>query len=217
MIEGAFTLFTRIDILLIGAIVSVPAVAQFEAPMRLVYVLSYLGAAVQAGVGPRMAGGGSVRDRASFERALRYLILIQALMAAPLVVWAGPITDLALGPGYEDAAHVLRALAPFAFLVGISPLLVGAVNYLGEARRRVPIVLAALAVNAAIDVLLLPEWGVEAAALGTNVGYAIYVGGHLWVCTRLLGPRRAHARGALHPRAHRGRGDVRGAGPDRHR
>jgi O-antigen/teichoic acid export membrane protein len=186
VIEGAFTLFSRIDVLLIGALVSVPAVAQFEAPMRLVYVLSYIGAAVQAGVGPRMAGGGSARDRESFERALRYLVLVQALMAAPLVVWAGPITDLALGPGYEDAEHVLRVLAPFAFLAGISPLLVGAVNYLGEARRRVPIVLAALGVNAAIDVLLLPEWGVEAAALGTDIGYGIYVGAHLWVCNRLL-------------------------------
>lgn len=187
VIEGAFTLFSRIDVLLIGALVSVPAVAQFEAPMRLVYVLGYIGGAVQAGVAPRMAAGGETPDRESFTAVLRYLILIQALLAAPLVVWAGPITDLTLGPGYETAENVLRALAPFAFLVGISSLLAGTVNYLGEARRRVPIVLAALAVNAAIDLLLLPDWGVEAAALGTDVGYSIYVGAHLWICSRLLG------------------------------
>ena len=38
-----------------------------------------------------------------------------------------------LGSGYEESVDVLRALAPFAVLVGISPLLARAVNYMGEA------------------------------------------------------------------------------------
>jgi O-antigen/teichoic acid export membrane protein len=81
---------------------------------------------------------------------------------------------------------VLRAMTPFIVLQGIGPLLAVSVNYLGEARRRVPIALAALAVNVAIDVALLREIGVVAGAIGTSVAWLIYVGGHAVICHRLL-------------------------------
>ena len=61
------------------------------------------------------------------------------------------------------------------------------VNFAGEARRRVPIAFAALAADAAIGVLLIPRVGVTGGAISSDVGYGIYVAGHLWVCRRVLG------------------------------
>jgi O-antigen/teichoic acid export membrane protein len=90
---------------------------------------------------------------------------------------------------------VLRAIVPYALLVGISPVLSHAVNYLGEGRRRVPIAIAALLVNLAIDLALLSEIGIVAGAIGTDVAYILYVGAHFWICRRLLGLRA----GALVP------------------
>ncbi len=84
---------------------------------------------------------------------------------------------------------MLRALAPFALLAAISPLLAGAANYLGAARRRIPIALVTLAVNAAIDVALLEQLGIVAAAIGTDVAYVIYVAAHLHLCRDLAGLR----------------------------
>ncbi len=60
VIDGAFVLFHRIDVLLIGAILSVEAVGQFDAPLRLMTMLGYVGAAVASGIAPRLAAG---RDR----------------------------------------------------------------------------------------------------------------------------------------------------------
>ena len=74
-------------------------------------------------------------------------------------------------------------------LGAISPLLAGAVNYLGAARRRVPIAIAAVLVNAAIDVALLEEIGIIAGAIGTDVAYTLYVGAHLWLLHQLVGMR----------------------------
>lgn len=187
IVDGAFTLFSRIDILLIGAILTVPAVARFSAPLMLVGFLGYLGQAVSAGVAPRLASAEGEPDGAAFERALHYLIAFQGMLLAPLIVWAKPITDLLLGPGYGQSAGVLRGLSAFAFLVGISPLLAHAVNYLGEARRRIPIAIAAVLLNAAIDVVLLPEIGVVAGAVGTGIAYAFYASANLLLCRRLLG------------------------------
>ena len=69
---------------------------------------------------------------------------LQGLFIAPLVVWAEPISDLVLGTEYNDSAEVLRAIAPYMFLLAISPVLARGVNYMGEARRRIPIAIGAL-------------------------------------------------------------------------
>jgi heme-degrading monooxygenase HmoA len=78
----------------------------------------------------------------------------------------GEVYDL--GPGYEESADVLRALTPYVFLAGLAPLVSLAVNFLGEARRRIPIALGAVAVNVAIDVTLIPRIGIVAGAIGTR-------------------------------------------------
>lgn len=195
LVEGAFAAFSRIDVLLIGGILSVTAVGLFEAPLRLTATFAYVGSSVGAGVAPRLARGREAPQREAFERSLRWLCLFQGVVLAPLVVWADPITELTLGPGYEESADVLRALAPYVFLTGISPLLAGAVNYLGEARRRVPIAVGTLSLNAAIDLLLLSKIGIVAGAIGTDVGYSVYVAAHFIIVRRLLGtPLRPLAR-----------------------
>ena len=74
-------------------------------------------------------------------------------------------------------------------MTAISPLLAGAANYLGAAARRIPIAIAAVVVNAAIDLALLNEIGIIAGAIGTDVAYALYVGAHLRLCRDLAGLR----------------------------
>lgn len=186
LIVGAIAvLMEQIDVLLIGAILSTTAVGMFEAPLRIVNFLSYGGQAVSFGVAPRMArksdGGPDVE---TFQRALRLLVIVQAALIAPLLVWAQPMADLALGSNYSRSDEVLRGLAPFAFMLGIGTLLTLAVNFLGEARKRVPIAIVALALNVGIDLLLIPEIGVVGGAVGTDVAFAFYVVGHAWICSR---------------------------------
>jgi O-antigen/teichoic acid export membrane protein len=189
VIDGAFTMFSQIDTLLIGTIISVTAVGQFQAPMRLVAFLAYPGSAVAAGVGPRVAAGHEGPSSGAFEEALRRLAALQGIFIAPLIVWAEPLTKLVLGSDYSDSAAVMRGIAPYAFLIAISPVLARAITYLGEARLRIPIAIAALLVNFIFDLIFLPKWGIVAGAVGTDIAYTIYVGAHLWLCRRLMGTR----------------------------
>jgi putative polysaccharide biosynthesis protein len=53
----------------------------------------------------------------------------------------------------------------------------------------VPIAIAAVVVNAAIDVALLNRIGIIAGAIGTDVAYALYVAAHLRLCRDLAGLR----------------------------
>jgi O-antigen/teichoic acid export membrane protein len=189
VVDGAFTLFSAIDVLLIGALLTVSAVGLFEAAFKLAGLLYFVGLPVRSAVAPRITRGGSGPDHEALETALRYMVLIQGVILAPLIVWAEPITRIVLGTDYLGSVETLRALAPFALLTAVSPLLAGAANYIGAAARRIPIAIAAVVVNAAIDIALLDEIGIIAGAIGTDVAYALYVGAHLWLCRELAGLR----------------------------
>jgi O-antigen/teichoic acid export membrane protein len=186
IIDGAYVLFSQIDVLLIGAILGVTAVGQFGAPLRIVTFLSYAGTSAASGVAPRVARGVEGPDTRALAGALRRLMAFQGVLIAPLIVWAEPLTEVAFGEGYGESADVLRGLVPYVFLLGVSPLLARSVNYLGEARRRIPISIGALAVNFAIDIALLSELGIIAGAIGTDVAYFLYAAAHLWICRRML-------------------------------
>ena len=188
VIDGAFTLFNQIDVLLIGAYLTAAKVALFQAPLRLMTFLYYPGYAVANGVVPRLArAAGSEPDVETFTRALRYVAVFQAALLPPIIIWAQPIVNLLLGPDYRGSVPVLRVLAASVYLSALAPLVSLAVNYLGEAARRIPIVVCAVLVNTAIDVILIPRIGPVSGSIATGVAYLILVGGQFWVCHGILG------------------------------
>src|SRR5699024_3526443 len=88
VIDGAMTLFSRLDVLLIGAYLGAADAGRFEAPLRITILVGYVGAALAAGVTPGLAKG--IRDEEAVTRlhsSLRLLIVFQAAVLAPLVVW----------------------------------------------------------------------------------------------------------------------------------
>jgi O-antigen/teichoic acid export membrane protein len=187
IIDAVFAALTQIDILLIGAILGTTAVGIFQAPSKLITFLHYPGLALSAGVSPRLSRGGGGPNVGAFQTGIRYLIILQAALVVPMIVWAGPIVDIVLGSGFSESADVLRALAPYIFLFGLAPLVSVGVNYLGEARRRLPIAIVALIVNFIVSIILLNQIGVVGSAIGADAAYLIYVPAHFWICKRLIG------------------------------
>jgi O-antigen/teichoic acid export membrane protein len=186
-LDTIYGLLSRLDLLLIGAFLNTTSVGLYGAPRRLMPMLESLALAVANSVAPRQATSSAGRSVQAFTRALRWLVLVYAALLAPLIVWAGQIVELLFGADYAESASVLRLLTPFVFLNGISPLVSTTVNFLGYAGRRVPIALAALAVNVGIDVALLPRIGEDAAAIGMSAAFCVYVPAHLYICRRALG------------------------------
>jgi O-antigen/teichoic acid export membrane protein len=188
VIDGVYAVFSQVDVLLVGAILGAGAAGIFAAPLRLVALLLYPASALTAGVAPRMARvSGGRPNVAALSKGLSLLLVIHLLIITPLLVWAEPLVDLILGSGYGEAADVLRALTPFILLAGPARLLTISVNYLGEARRRIVVALAALALNVAVDLLLISRIGVVGAALGNDIAFALYAFGHLYICRHLAG------------------------------
>jgi len=187
IVDGAFTLFEQIDIILIAAYLDASAVGLFQAPLRLATFLHYPGLAIASAVAPRLARGrGTEPNVAAFETALRLIVVVQLGLAAGTLAWASPIVEVALGPEYRGSVETLRVLAPYVVLSGIAPLVSLGATYLGEARRRVPIAILTVLVNLAVDIILIPRIGIVAGAIGTTLAFALYVPAHLWICQRML-------------------------------
>jgi O-antigen/teichoic acid export membrane protein len=187
IVSTASVAFSQMDALLLGAFLSTAAVGIYVAPLRLIALMRYPGQALAEGVAPRMARHPDDPPTVgALARGLGYMIIVQAGIVAFLLVWAEPLVRLVLGTEFIESAEVLRALTPYVLLGGLGPMVVSPLNYAGEARRRVPIAIATVALGAAIDVVLIPRIGILGAAVGTDVAYALYVGGHLWLCHRFL-------------------------------
>jgi O-antigen/teichoic acid export membrane protein len=198
VVGGTSAVFNQLDVLLIGAFLSTTAVGIYSAPLRLIALAGYPGLALAQGVAPRMARHpDDPPSVAALLRGTRYMLVLQAGIVAFVTVWATPIVELTLGSQYSESAAVLRALAPLVFLTGLGPMLSAPLNFAGEGTRRIPFVIAAAVVGAALMVALIPDMGILGAAVGTDVGYAVNVGGHLWLCHRFLGLPVAPLAGTL--------------------
>ncbi len=190
VIDASYAVYGQLDLLLVGALLGTGAAGIYGAPVKLTTFLHYPGLAAANTIAPRMARHpGHEPDLESFERGLRYLVLFQAALVAPMVIWAEPITDLLLGSQYAESADVIRALAPLVFLKGFAPLLSLSVNYVGEARRRVPIAVALVILSAVLCVVGIELYGVVGAAIGVDIAFSFYVVAHLWLCRSIIGLR----------------------------
>src|SRR3954462_6539399 len=170
VIDGAYALMVPFGTLILGALLNERAVGLFAAPARFINFLHYPGLSIASAISPRLA---RTREREpagpALMNGLRWMILIQTVLVAPTVVWARPIADILLGSGYERSADILALLAPFTFLQGFGPLVSLSVNYLGEARRRVPIALMTLVLSVWLDYLLISSIGLLGGAISTDI------------------------------------------------
>ena len=186
-IDAAFAASVQLAPLMIGGFFGAREVGLFQAPSRLIILFQYPGIALTNGVTPRMARSEDHEPEVElFTRAMRYLLILQALMVVPLVVWAGPIVDLVLGPDYERSAELLQLLGPYIFASGLAGPLTGAVDYLGEARRRVPISIADFVVSAVLTAVLLATVGLNGAAWTADVVSVLYIAVHVWLLRKLV-------------------------------
>ena len=186
LVDAAWAIFVQMDVILIAAILDSTAAGEFQAPARLLGLVAYPGLALATALGPRV----NVDDPAAllrrFRRSLRLLLAFQLLAGIAALTVAPTLIHDFLGPKYQDAASVTRALAPWVVLAGLAPIASNTLDYLGQARQRLPFAVGAVAVNALIDVVLLPRIGVVAAAIGTDLGIAVFTFGALWLCAKEL-------------------------------
>ncbi|MFF3323428.1 lipopolysaccharide biosynthesis protein [Streptomyces sp. NPDC002889] len=122
-------------------------------------------------------------------RITRYAVLLAVASALVLTLSAPVLVAVVYGPAYTDAVPLVMLLAPGVMALGASRLPSAYLLRLRRAKLVVVPSVIALAVNIALNVLLIPLWGAAGCALASSLAYLLLAALQTRLFTRVTGIR----------------------------
>jgi O-antigen/teichoic acid export membrane protein len=182
------SLYFTIDQVLLGWLVRPRELGEYAAAVRLLSTLVVVPGFVMAAGIPALARTGS--DRTALSRTTGMLAHWLAVTVVPaavaLIVFADPVIHLLYGPGYAQAADLLRVLMVAALCCFIAIVLGNVLLVLSIVRVMIVFNLVSLVVNVAGNLLLVPRYGVAASAWLTVVSELIVISYAVFLLRRRL-------------------------------
>jgi O-antigen/teichoic acid export membrane protein len=186
----ALTMLSRIDMTMLAAFKPSAQVGQYGAAYRLLETTAFVTWSVNVAVLPTMARlttSTVPTVGAVYQRALKLVLAITFPIAAGAAILATPIIALLYGSGYHRSAGALMLLAVTITLAPVSSL-TSQLLYAQDARRVVGITYAVVFVeNALLNLILIPRYSLDGAALGTSLSEALVAGTLLFYARHLRG------------------------------
>lgn len=197
---AADSLYTRIDILLLGQLSSTTALGLYNVAYKPTHLAVYLGGTLAGPLFPLLSRAHEDRPPPSFRIALRGLGVAAPAMALILSGLATPLIELLYGREYRAAAPILVVLAWSAAAHWLYAPLGVALQARGQERWWLACLLGGLLLNGLGNVWAIPKWGALGAATMTLISeLALLAMGSLLVarCVRALPSLRLLAAGAV--------------------
>lgn len=187
-------IYFRADTFIISLFRDYDEVGAYSLAYRVIELLAVLPAVVMTSVFPllsRYLGRGGDRARAStaIDAAGDVFLAVGVPIAAGGLVVAPQVVELVAGDDFGQAADPLRILLFAGALAGLSGLLGYALIAGGRQTSALRLALAALVVNLALNLALVPELGIDAAAAVAVASEVLLVAGGLWLVRRELALR----------------------------
>ncbi|MCH2171019.1 oligosaccharide flippase family protein [Myxococcota bacterium] len=161
-----FQLQSRMDVLLLGVLLSEAAVGVYNAGYRIVFLLSFL--AYYAGmaifpVASRFHAESAESLRELYHSTLRIFVLVAIPAASGLALIAPELVTLVFGDDFEATVPVLRGLAILVFVSGLKNLLNIFMMASERQNERLRSQWWAATANLLLALLLIPIWGIVGA------------------------------------------------------
>jgi O-antigen/teichoic acid export membrane protein len=156
----------------------------YNAAYSLVFSTAVLSNAINTALYPslaRQAASMSHNLSSIYSRALRYLMVLSFPIAVGASALADQIVLFLFGLAYGPAALALKIVIWVVPLMFISEFLGYVVVVSGREGRVARAVLLSTGLNVVINILLVPRFGLLAAAAMTVVTEAVLVGQYLWM------------------------------------
>jgi O-antigen/teichoic acid export membrane protein len=196
-VAGIFAVILfRVDTVILALFEPKQVVGEYGAAYRLFEATLFISWAVGAAVYPtysRSSRRTSPAVGTVYAGSVKLLVALTLPIAAGAALLAEPLVDLIFGAAYEDTATALRLLAPAIALYPVAYL----ATYLlisQERSSRVTLTFAITALqNIACNLVLIPAYSLNGAALTTSLSELLSVGMLLWF-GRAFAERREGAR-----------------------
>ncbi|MCO5168446.1 MAG: glycosyltransferase [Planctomycetes bacterium] len=181
-----------VDVVVIDALVGPAAAGHYDVAYRVAEQVVVFGFVLDFLSGPVLATAAARGERRTLERFVRLavpqLTLLWSLGAALLVVFSGPIMLLLGAPAADLSARVLEVLAVAIAIRGVATLEQPVLDAHMVSAWPTALLVAALALNAGLDVALLQAGaGVLGPALATVAAFALHGAARSWYLGRRFG------------------------------
>lgn len=194
--EGARVIDKEIDTVLVGFFLNSVAVSYYvigKQVTRFVQTpVSALGFTLAPTFGSQKSEGNQREAARLYEQALVNSLLLYLPAVVGLILVADPMIHLFFGTRYAPAAPVLQILCIFVLLQSVNQVAAKSLDFLGRARSRAIVKGISALLNAGLNVILIPEFGVVGAAFATVVTHFLYVAANLVVLAQELPVRAGH-------------------------
>lgn len=168
----------RIDIVLVGALLNPVAVGYYvlgkQISSFLISPATALGFTVAPTYGEQRANGNDEQAGRMYETTLTYTLLLYLPAAVGIVIVAEPTVRYVFGTDYLGAVPVIQVLSVFVVLQSVTNISNDALDYLGRARERALVKAGTSTANFALNLALIPIFGVVGAATATVATYSAY-------------------------------------------
>jgi len=165
-------LLITLDLLLVNAYLGAKAAGLYSVSATMAEAMLLIPLVVGINLLPRVARGSGPAASAAAFRATVIVLGVACIVCAAL---AGPLVRLLFGDSFAPAASLFQLLAPGIFALGLAAVL--SHHFAGEGYP-LPAVLAAgiaLALNIALDVLLLRPLGLREASIASSTAYVVFL------------------------------------------
>ncbi|NTU78192.1 MAG: flippase [Chloroflexales bacterium] len=184
VVAFALGLSYRFDSVLLNIFHGDAVTGYYNAAYNLVFSTAFLSNAINSALYPSLSRQ-AANDPASvpkvYGRVIRYLLLIGLPIAVGASFLADRLIPFLFDAGYEPSIQALRIVIWVVPLMFISEFLGYAVIIGGHERRVARSVLLSTGLNVAINLALVPRYGLLAAATMTVVTEMVLVGQYLWI------------------------------------
>ena len=192
---GAFMI--NVDIIMLGRMRSAAEIGFYAAGQRIVQVLYILPAIFASATFPTLSRLVSTketdREISILEKMLALVLSITLPVVAGGIILGKPIIAVLYGSAYMPGALVFQTLLLTLLLIFPGTLLGNAlIAHDKQKKAALPMAIAAIS-NVALNVLLIPLYGIVGAAIATVIVQALYITA-LWRVTGLASPFRVFSR-----------------------
>jgi O-antigen/teichoic acid export membrane protein len=174
----ALNMYTYIDTVILGVMRSNAETGWYSASYRIYEGLTYAPSVLAAVLTPRLSFL-FVHDRSGHRGLLTRGLAASAALGVLLggiTIWAAvPLVTIVFGENYAPATAPLRILAGGSLLVFSTWILHAAAISINLDRRLFVTTAIGLGVNVALNMLLIPPWGIRGAAWATVLAEAVTV------------------------------------------
>jgi O-antigen/teichoic acid export membrane protein len=171
----------HIDKLLLTALVTPVAVGLFSAAYKFLEAIGLFTNNLTISLFPvfsRLAKDSNEKLFKAYEQSLKFLYIMAIPVAVIFFIFAERIVMLFFGESYREAAVVLMILSPAVVVILLTSIYGYLFTALGFQRKYTVCAAIALVVNTLLDVMLIPFYSYNGAAIGTLAAeIALFISG----------------------------------------